>query len=181
MKFDWYYFENFYTQEQCREISDCIKNAPSAGKDSPAVDVKKTATVNTARWCHVKHLLFGIEEAAHYVNKEHFGFSIYKMTDYDSINHNVYNDFDKGEYDWHKDATLGEMYDLKLTVIMNISTTPYEGGNFEIYSNKATHIPELDVTGSVIIFPSFQNHKVNPVTSGTRETVSFWIPGPTFK
>jgi PKHD-type hydroxylase len=103
------------------------------------------------------------------------------MTDYDSINHNVYVDSDDGQYGWHKDAALGEMYDLKLTVIANISTTPYKGGNFEIFVNSPCHIAELDTPGSALIFPSFLNHRVKPVTQGTRETLSFWIPGPNFK
>jgi len=181
MKFDWYHFKKCYTEEQCREISDCIKNSPIAGEDSPAHGVTKTAIVRRTNWQYVKPLLTKLEDLVHYVNKEHFGFDIYKLSDYDTINHNIYNDFNDGQYGWHKDAALGEMYDLKLTVIVNISTTPYKGGNFEIYTNKPCHIEELDYPGSVLIFPAFQNHRVNPVTQGTRETLSFWMPGPLFK
>lgn len=181
MKFEWYYFKNFYTLDQCREISDFLKNSPSAGKDSPAHGVTKTADVHTVNWGHAKPLLASLEESAHYINKTHFGLDIYRMTDYDLINHNVYRDADDGQYGWHKDAAIGEIYDLKLTVIANISTAPYEGGHFEMFVNEPCHIPELDPPGSALVFPSFLNHRVNPVTRGTRETVSFWIPGPNFK
>ena len=181
MKFDWYYFKNFYTQEQCCEISNFIKNSPVTGVDSPAEGVKKTAVVHTLKWQQVKLLLASLEESVHYINKEHFGFSIYRMTDYDFINHNVYSDSVSGQYDWHKDSELGKIHDLKLTVVVNISTTSYEGGTFEMFANSPQHIPELDLPGSVLIFPSYLHHRVNPVTRGTRETVSFWVPGPNFK
>lgn len=181
MKFEWYFFKNFYTLDQCRELSNFMKSSPTAGTDSPANGVKKTAKVHTVSWGRAKPLLNSLEESAHYINKTHFGFSIYRMTDYDLMNYNVYNDSVDGQYGWHKDAALGEIYDLKLTVIANISTVPYEGGKFEIFLNEPCHIAELDAPGSALIFPSFLNHRVNPVTQGTRETLSFWIPGPNFK
>jgi PKHD-type hydroxylase len=132
-------------------------------------------------WRDVRSLLGGLEDAVHHINKEYFSFNIYRMTDYDSINHNVYLDSEQGQYEWHKDFSLDRMYDLKLTVIANISTTPYEGGKFELFVNEPLHIKEMDIPGSVLIFPSFLNHRVNPVTQGTRETISFWVPGPHFK
>ena len=34
--------------------------------------------------------------------------------------------------------------------------------------------------GTVIVFPSWIQHRVTPVTSGTRKSVSLWLIGPKF-
>jgi PKHD-type hydroxylase len=73
------------------------------------------------------------------------------------------------------------MHDYKLTAIINVSNEKYEGGNFELFTNGPNHIKSLDHLGSVIIFPSYMQHRVTPVTKGTRKTVSIWFKGPLFR
>jgi PKHD-type hydroxylase len=181
MKFEWYFYKNFYTLEQCRELSTFLESWPSGGTDIPAVDVKKTAKVHTVKWGFAKQKFSDLESVSHYTNKEMFGYNLYSFQDQDMINYNTYSSNDNGEYDWHKDAELDKIYDLKLTVIANISTEKYEGGQFELFMNGPVYIKELDEPGSILIFPSYYIHRVLPVTQGIRKTVSFWIPGPNFR
>ena len=35
--------------------------------------------------------------------------------------------------------------------------------------------------GSAVIFPSFTNHKVEKITSGSRATLALWMDGPKFR
>ena len=35
--------------------------------------------------------------------------------------------------------------------------------------------------GSAVVFPSFTNHKVNKLISGTRNTLALWMSGPKFR
>ena len=100
----------------------------------------------------------------------------------------------EGFYIWHKDG-LGshtEVYNkpeypnlhnkarkLSLTACLN---SEYEGGKFEIrnsesYGNK---VPKLK-KGSVIVFPSFMEHRVNRITKGVRYSLVAWFLGPPFK
>jgi PKHD-type hydroxylase len=97
------------------------------------------------------------------------------------INYNTYHQDNNGEYGWHKDVELDKIYDIKLTVIANVSTASYTGGEFDLFMNGPVHVQQLDEPGSVLIFPSYFAHRVRPVISGTRKTISMWIKGPNFR
>lgn len=181
MKFEWYFIKNFFTADQCGEISTFLNIAQPAGYDRPAAGVTKTAVVNSIKWDTIKHLLHTLEDVSFFVNKEVYGFDLYNLRDNDMINHNIYRSENQGQYSWHKDFEIDKMYDLKLTVIANISTEKYHGGEFDLFQNDPVHIEEFDEPGSVLIFPSFLLHRVRPVTTGIRETVSFWLAGPNLK
>ena len=61
----------------------------------------------------------------------------------------------------------------------------YEGGEFQfaIYNKEKCeiHTPEFNKTGSVIVFPSDMEHRVTPVTKGTRYSLVIWFLGPPFR
>ena len=69
---------------------------------------------------------------------------------------------------------------IKFTVILNVSDD-YTGGEFQLNSGGDV----MDITdfkpGAALMFRSNVQHKVNPVLSGTRETLSFFIRGPRWK
>ena len=77
---------------------------------------------------------------------------------------------------------LGTVRKISVSVILN---DDYEGGELEFL--EIDHNGELRVTkitpeiGSAIIFPSYINHRVTPVTKGTRYSVVAWYGGPPFK
>jgi PKHD-type hydroxylase len=54
----------------------------------------------------------------------------------------------------------------------------YEGGELE-FLNFEQPIPK-DI-GSLIVFPSYLVHRVNPVTRGLRRSMVSWISGPPFR
>ena len=99
-------------------------------------------------------------------------------------------------YDWHKDGkgdhtsalTYGDdpneyVRKLSLTVLLN---SDYEGGQFQFasYNNPSRTIiatPEFNKTGSMIIFPSYMEHRVTPVIKGTRYSLVAWFLGPPFR
>ena len=91
-------------------------------------------------------------------------------------------------YDWHQDS-LGTWNSINNTPKMNLNGTTrkismslilnddYEGGELEIWSsNKAAY-----KRGSIIFFPSWMNHRVTPVTKGTRYSLVVWFVGAPFK
>ena len=63
---------------------------------------------------------------------------------------------------------------------MNLSNEPYEGGDFFMFFGFDKLIPELHQRGSLLVFPSHLYHKVTPVNSGKRITLSTWLQGPNF-
>ena len=95
-----------------------------------------------------------------------------------------------GFYTWHKDGMgshnevrnepdnkflHGNTRKLSMSIILNFD---YEGGDFELrYLNEK--VPRLE-EGSIIIFPSFLDHRVAPVTKGIRYSLVAWFVGPPF-
>jgi PKHD-type hydroxylase len=58
----------------------------------------------------------------------------------------------------------------------------YTGGELEIKTseNKIIKIGKQP-RGTMMVFPSFLQHRVKPVTSGTRHTLVMWARGENFK
>ena len=88
-----------------------------------------------------------------------------------------------GFYNWHTDG-MGSHNDLdgegttrklSMSVILN---SDYEGGDFEM-RDLENKIPRLE-EGSIIVFPSFVEHRVTPVTEGIRYSLVIWFVGPPY-
>ena len=100
-------------------------------------------------------------------------------------------------YTWHRDGPSdclstykipgnkfldGKVRKLSMTILLNGN---YQGGEFQFASyNKLKNIvetPDFKNAGSVIVFPSWMEHQVAPVTKGTRYSLVAWFVGPPFK
>lgn len=182
-KFAYWHLTDLYTPNEVKEIVDLFeKHHTPELYDRPATAIEKTSAVKLADWYKVKHMLGRAEEAAKFINSSQIGYDIYSMTDYHCANYNIYDSKNLGKYDWHIDASADECpTDIKLTVLINVSTDKYKGGEFEMFRQDIVRVEEINNPGSVIVFPGFWPHRVLPVTSGTRRTVSFWIEGPKFR
>ena len=69
----------------------------------------------------------------------------------------------------------GRTRKLSMNIILN---DDYEGGELEFFNNKKL-IEEK--TGTIVVFPSYMVHRVNPVTKGVRYSLSVWFIGQPFK
>ena len=100
-------------------------------------------------------------------------------------------------YTWHRDGPSdclsvynmpdskfmhGKVRKLSMTILLNGN---YQGGEFQFaHYNKlknTVETPDFKNAGSVIVFPSFMEHQVTPVTKGTRYSLVAWFVGPPFK
>ena len=88
-----------------------------------------------------------------------------------------------GFYNWHTDGmgshndldNEGTTRKLSMSVILN---SDYEGGDLEM-RDLENKIPRLE-EGSIIVFPSFVEHRVTPVTEGIRYSLVTWFVGPPY-
>ena len=86
-------------------------------------------------------------------------------------------------YNWHIDGMGshsesqddGNTRKLSMSIILN---SDYKGGDFEMRGLKEK-IPRLE-EGSIIVFPSFLEHRVTPVTKGIRYSLVAWFLGPPY-
>ena len=106
-------------------------------------------------------------------------------------------------YDWHCDSwdkpydkaddpnTNGKIRKLSVTISLS-DPSEYEGGNLEFdfrnqvdwernKKSKIKECTEIRPRGSIIVFPSFVWHRVNPVTRGTRYSLVIWNLGRPFR
>ena len=100
-------------------------------------------------------------------------------------------------YGWHKDGSSdclsvynkpdnkflhGKVRKLSMTILLNGN---YQGGEFQFANyNKLdcnAETPDFKNAGSVIVFPSWIEHQVAPVTKGTRYSLVAWFVGPPFR
>ena len=72
----------------------------------------------------------------------------------------------------------GNVRKLSMSVMLN---EDFDGGEFEFASYKDTKclITSFKAkTGDIIVFPSVMEHRVAPVTKGTRYSLVNWFVGP---
>jgi len=91
-----------------------------------------------------------------------------------------YDSSDKGTYGWHVDVGGGSV-SRKLSLSLQLSDpSEYEGGELEIRDGP-TPSQILKKRGYICVFPSFIQHRVTPVTQGSRQSLVVWASGPPFR
>lgn len=92
-----------------------------------------------------------------------------------------YKSTDEGHYDWHMDSSPpqnGIQRKLSCVILLN-DPSEFEGGVLQFKGMEDRNV--LDKQGSIIVFPSFIEHKVTPVTKGVRYSAVTWASGPSFR
>ena len=126
----------------------------------------------------IRGILWGFVQEA---NRNAFGFDVTNVGD---IQYTEYDEADEGHYDWHHDVhwSQDKAYDRKLSITIQLTDgSDYEGGGFEF-----CEVPNLDTDaskklGTVLVFPSYLQHRVTPVTKGKRISLVGWFEGPRWK
>lgn len=125
------------------------------------------------------------EHLMHYVNQANahaFNVDIanvvteLQFTEYDSENN--------GHYKCHHDIDWqsNEPYDRKLSIVVQLSDpSEYKGGNLSFVEVQTPDLVDLRKKGTVIVFPSYLQHEVSPVTEGKRHSLVSWVWGPRWR
>jgi PKHD-type hydroxylase len=118
------------------------------------------------------------------INRKHFGFDI--SFGIEPFQYTEYWGSEKGHYSWHMDSHYGTFFsDRKLSMSLQLSDpSEYEGGLFAIdkHANpQPFDMAALHPKGSIIVFPSYIQHCVTPVTNGVRRSLVAWWNGPAYK
>lgn len=126
-----------------------------------------------------------------YYNDRHFNFDLYG---YNYLQYAKYEVGDKHEF--HMDLPLTALHaksvvnhllfehlrKLSVILLLNEPGVDFEGGNFQINHFSEQFPWETNLRkGSVLLFPSFMLHRVAPILSGNRQSISVWAVGPKFK
>ena len=113
-------------------------------------------------------------------NREAFGFDLTEFAESAQVAR--YGAEREGHFGWHSDIGAGALAaKRKLTIVVQLSDpADYDGGTLELRPDSSVRQTPRD-RGTAIIFPSFVLHRVTPVTTGTRWSLTLWSHGPAFR
>jgi PKHD-type hydroxylase len=124
-----------------------------------------------------------LQRTLDFARKKNLEYWQYNVPDYNSeliedMHFVMYNGSLGGFYDWHSDTAVAGPRSLRKISAVLILSNPlnYTGGEFLLKpEDKEIALPRDQ--GSLILFPSFVLHKVDPVTSGYRHSIVMQIGG----
>ena len=185
--FDYYYFHKNLDDSMISNIFETVSQLnyiTAKVKSNDINEIRKSQIKWISFSKETLNLFLSLENLINYANINYFNFDI--INSYDDIQYTEYNESNKGEYDWHVDASYPSSHPYrKLSLTIQLSDpTEYEGGDLEISipapeKNDIFKIPKEK--GKIIVFPSYLWHRVTPVTKGTRKSLVWWVGGSPFR
>lgn len=190
MILNWQMWEGYFSKEICERIVETAKSITPL--DAEVGFQGSTITQETRRskirWINrqnhdLRWLLEEMNYIVHASNRNAFDVDVTQLFE---LQFTEYSSEYQGHYDWHNDVNWDEPIatQRKLSVIVQLSDPKdYEGGDFEMQPlHLEPPLPEpLKKQGTVLVFPSFLQHKVHPVTSGIRHSIVGWMEGPKWR
>ena len=181
--FTYWKFEKALDNEMCERILELGANKFEEAKLSTKNLINKNLRDSSVVWLNEQwlfNLVFSYMNSAN----EDSGWNV-DVDAAESMQLTKYRK--KGFYGYHQDGSgfdLSNMPDnkflhnktrkLSMTALLN---DEFEGGEFEFYNT-----PKLEMNkGDIILFPSFELHRVKPVTKGVRYSLVTWFVGPKYK
>jgi PKHD-type hydroxylase len=174
-----------FTPDQCNQIiasgraqkpqeAKVGMNKPGGGTDTK----KRVTTISWIPFKEMGHMYQDLNLFIQKTNENHFGFGDIRVTE-----NAQFTEYPEGGfYDWHMDCDVHMTHEppvrkISMTVLLN-DPSEFEGGHLELMApGKFAELKQ----GHAIIFASFLNHRVNPVTRGIRQSLVCWFGGKAFR
>ena len=178
---NWVYFENLFSSEECKKIVEFgHEHEPmnaEVGAERKENNEIRTSVLRWIPWSETSDWIYQrLSDTVNGCNNARYQFNLNGFLE--DIQFTQYQP--GGHYRWHMDFGHGDFAKRKLSIVAQLSDPEeYEGGNLQFFDGSESTAPR-DL-GSVIIFPSFMQHRVLPVTEGTRFSLVLWSSGPPFK
>ena len=174
-----------FTPDQCRQIIECGRSQPpqkaqvGMGKPGSGTDTNKRVT--TISWIPFKEMAHMYQDLNRFIQKanlNHFGFDDVRITENAQFTEYPVGGF----YDWHMDCDTNMAHEppirkISMTLLLN-DPAEFDGGHLELMApNKYVELKQ----GHAVVFASFLNHRVQPVTRGVRQSLVVWFGGKPFR
>ena len=178
--------EPLFTPDQCRQVIECgRRQKPQKAQvgmgQRPGSGLDTNKRVTTISWIPFKEMPEMYDQVNNFIqkaNRNHFGFEDIKITE-----NAQFTEYPEGGfYNWHMDNDVNMSHEPPVRKIsMTLLLSPenqFEGGDLEISSpGKSAKLKQ----GHAVIFASFLNHRVIPVTRGVRQSLVMWFGGTPFR
>jgi PKHD-type hydroxylase len=160
------------------EASDGSVNVSNSGLQH---EVDKELRRSKVRFLNAPNIRNALWEFVSRVNAERYGFDVWNVAD---LQYTEYHAENEGHYDWHTDDSIctGEprFKCRKLSVIVQLSDPKdYRGGQFEMQNISLPN--EIKEKGTILVFPSWEWHRITPVRHGVRKSLVAWFEGPNWR
>ena len=174
-----------FTPQQCEMIINAGRRQPpqkaqvGMGKPGGGLDTsKRTTTISWLPFDEMKEMYNDINIFIQKANLNHFGFGDVQITEQAQFTEYP----EGGFYDWHMDCDVAMAHEPPVRKIsMTLLLSPenqFEGGDLELMApGKRAKLKQ----GHAVIFASFINHRVAPVTRGVRQSLVMWFGGKPFR
>ena len=174
-----------FTPDQCRQVIECGRrqkpqkaqvgmNKPEGGLDTK----KRVTTISWLPFNEMKEMYAQLNKFIQQANRNHFGFEDIEITE-----NAQFTEYPEGGfYDWHMDNDVNMTHEPPVRKIsMTLLLSPenqFEGGDLELMTKgKRAKMGQ----GHAILFASFLQHRVAPVTRGVRQSLVMWFGGTPFR
>ena len=166
--------KNFLSPEECQHVIDYSKQAAfnkgtiGQKKDKSLLRDSKVKFVRPAP--EIMWLFERLELAITQMNN---AYKFHLLGFYEGVQIASYKS--GGKYNWHIDVGPGQNSTRKLSMSIQLTDPDtYKGGNLEFMNvdDKGER-----AIGTLIVFPSFLQHRVTPVIKGTRHSMVAWVHG----
>jgi PKHD-type hydroxylase len=176
----YHWWEQALPAKQCDYLIEQCKSVPAQKGTTFNKNLTSKHRNSTIRWVQdlpgITDLIWRYIWGA---NRDSFNIDISaifeaQFTEYDAT--------EEQYYAWHQDVNWQQDsgYDRKLSIIIQLSDPEeYDGGDVQF--NLFTPPEAFKKRGSVLVFPSYLEHQVTPVTRGTRYSLVSWIEGPRWR
>lgn len=180
---DWAYFDNAFTSDQCDELIEyCNKQDLIEG--AVGYNASNEENIRKSRIAFIPPSEFMVPYYQRLsaivlsLNEQFFKFDLHAFGE--NLQFTEYT-APSGKYNSHVDRGYNIAV-RKLSIVVQLTDPDtYEGGDLE-------WIPQIEkpfklprTRGTLIAFPSFQLHRVTPVTKGTRNSLVGWVNGKQFR
>ena len=174
-----------FTPDQCQMVINCGRRQPpqkaQVGMNKPGGGIDTNKRITTISWIPFKEMEPMYNQINNFIQKanlNHFGFDDIQITEQAQFTEYT----EGGFYDWHMDSDFNMKHETPVRKIsMTLLLSPenqFEGGDLELMaSGKKAKLKQ----GHAIIFASFLNHRVAPVTRGVRQSLVMWFGGKPFR
>ena len=175
---DYAVFENHVTDSFCENliktyIQDSIKKEPPViGTGNIDKNIR-----NTERVLLPQNVGIGATLTATGLNANHYWWQ-YTITHANQTEFLIYKP--DGHYNPHVDTFHTHSNETRKLTALAFLNDNFEGGKFFLNANGNLYYPPQE-KGTVLVFPSYMIHGVEPVTKGIRYSCVTWLVGPYFK
>ncbi len=180
---DCYKVDNAISKEFCKKlINEYAK--PEVKKELPFIgngtDLKNNINLNIRNVQRLQLPLFvgigaTLTAIGLQVNNEVWQYHITHSNQSEFLMYDIH-----GKYETHVDTFHSRLNETRKLTVLAFLNDDFEGGKFYIQNSHQRFYPQ-QTPGTVLIFPSFMPHGVEPVTKGIRYSIVTWMVGNYFK